>query len=65
MSGVPTSQPAPELPHVLRIEVPNVDGSRAFVVEGPVDELPALEDAVDRMMRRVDGKQNDETRIHV
>lgn len=50
---------------MLRIEVPNVDGSRALVVEGPVDELPALEDAVDRMMRRADGKQNDETRIHV
>lgn len=40
-------------PHVVRIKVEGVYGAKALVVEGPVDDLPALEAAVDRIMRRL------------
>lgn len=44
-------------PHVIRFEVQGVYGAKALVVEGPVDDLPALEAAVDRIMRRLAGEQ--------
>lgn len=44
--------PSERVPHLVRIEVKNVYGASAIVVEGPVEDLPALEAAVDRIMRR-------------
>ena len=38
---------------MLRIEVPNVYGTRALIVEGPVDDPEALAAAVDAIMRRM------------
>lgn len=61
VAGVPTAQEAPEAPRVVRIEVPNVYGARALIVEGPVDDLPALEAMVDRIMRRMAGDQTQDT----
>lgn len=42
-----------ERPHVIRFEVQGVYGAKALIVEGPVDDLPALEAAIDRIMRRL------------
>jgi transcriptional regulator with XRE-family HTH domain len=46
-----------ERPHVVRFEVQGVYGAKALIVEGPVEDLPALEAAVDRIMRRLAGEQ--------
>lgn len=46
-------------PHVVRFEVQGVYGAKALIVEGPVEDLPALEAAVDRIMRRLAGEQKD------
>ena len=39
----------------IRFVVEGVYGAKALVVEGPVDNLPELEAAVDRIMRRLAG----------
>lgn len=57
VSGRAVAQPAPERPNVVRIEVPNVYGAQALVFEGPVESLPELEAAVDRIMRRLAREQ--------
>lgn len=44
-------------PNVIRFEVQGVYGAKALIVEGPVDNLPELEAAVDRIMRRLAGDQ--------
>jgi transcriptional regulator with XRE-family HTH domain len=49
----------PEAPRLVRIEVPNVYGARALIMEGPIDDLPALEAAVDRIMRRLQAGADD------
>jgi predicted transcriptional regulator len=46
-------------PHIVRFEVQGVYGAKALIVEGPVEDLPALEAAVDRIMRRLAGEQKD------
>lgn len=46
-------EPVAEKPHTIRFEVQGVYGAKALIVEGPVDDLPALEAAVDRIMRRL------------
>lgn len=51
-------EPVAEKPHVVRFEVQGVYGARALIVEGPVDDLPALEAAVDRIMRRLAGEES-------
>lgn len=40
-------------PQLIRIEVPNLHGGQALVVEGPVDNPEALAAAVDAIMRRL------------
>lgn len=59
IAGQPVARPAESTPRVVRIEVPNVYGAQAIIVEGPVDDLPALEAAVDRIMRRLAADQKD------
>ena len=49
----------PPAPHMVRIEVDGVYGAKALVVEGPVDDLPALEAAVDRILRRLAGESRE------
>lgn len=44
-------------PGFVRFKVEGVYGAKALVVEGPVDNLPELEAAVDRIMRRLAGEQ--------
>jgi hypothetical protein len=44
-------------PGFIRFKVEGVYGAKALVVEGPVDNLPELEAAVDRIMRRLAGEQ--------
>lgn len=46
-------------PGFIRFRVEGVYGAKALVVEGPVDNLPQLEAAVDRIMRRLAGDQGD------
>lgn len=43
--------------HFIRFRVEGVYGAKALVVEGPVDNLPELEAAVDRIMKRLAGGQ--------
>jgi len=42
---------------MIRFTVEGVYGAKALVVEGPVENLPELEEAVDRIMRRLAGEQ--------
>jgi transcriptional regulator with XRE-family HTH domain len=53
----PTTEREDDKPHVVRFEVQGVYGAKALIVEGPVEDLPALEAAVDRIMRRLAGEQ--------
>lgn len=41
----------------IRFKVEGVYGAKALVVEGPVENLPELEAAVDRIMRRLQAPQ--------
>lgn len=50
----------PAAPHMVRIEVDGVYGAKALVVEGPVEDLPALEAAVDRILRRLAGEATED-----
>lgn len=45
--------PVEGAPGLIRIEVPNLHGGQAIVVEGPVDDPEALAAAVDAIMRRL------------
>ena len=47
-------------PGLVRFEVRGVYGADALVVEGPIDNIAELEEAVDRIMRRVQGRSADE-----
>lgn len=52
------AQAAPESPEsappgFIRFKVEGVYGAKALVVEGPVENIPELEAAVDRIMRRL------------
>lgn len=40
----------------IRFKVEGVYGAKALVVEGPVENLPELEEMVDRVMRRLAGE---------
>lgn len=51
--------PASEKPNVVRIEVQNVYGTRALVVEGPISDRLELEEMVDRIMRRRAAEEGD------
>lgn len=42
--------------HVVRFEVKGVYGADALVVEGPIEDIAELEAAVDRIMRRIQGR---------
>lgn len=59
---VPVEAAPTPAPHMVRIEVDGVYGAKALVVEGPVDDLPALEAAVDRILRRLAGEATEGTR---
>jgi DNA-binding XRE family transcriptional regulator len=48
-------EPVEGAPQLLRIEVPDMYGGKAIVVEGPVDNPEALAAAVDAIMRRLSG----------
>ncbi len=52
MAGEPVAEQAPERPNVVRIEVSNVYGTRALIVEGAIEDRAELEEMVDRIMRR-------------
>jgi len=43
-------------PTLVRFEVKGVYGAEALVVEGPIENIAELEEAVDRIMRRVQGR---------
>ena len=49
-------EPAPS--GLIRFKVEGVYGAKALVVEGPVENLPELEEMVDRVMRRLAGEQD-------
>lgn len=42
--------------HLVRFTVKGVYGAEALVVEGPVGDIALLEEAVDRIMRRIQGR---------
>lgn len=46
-------------PGVVRFTVRNVYGVEALVVEGPVHDIAELEASVDRIMRRIQGKNGE------
>ena len=50
---VERTDPIEGAPGLIRVEVPNLHGGQAFVVEGPVDDPEALAAAVDALMRRL------------
>lgn len=58
MSAAPPQTDAPPSPHLVRFTVKGVYGAEALTVEGPVEDIAALEAAVDRIMRRIQGREN-------
>lgn len=52
----PPASPEAGTGRVVRFEVEGVYGAKALVVEGPIEDIAELEDAVDRIMRRIQGR---------
>lgn len=62
-AGLDTPLPPPSgEPHLVRFEVKGVYGAEALVVEGPVEDIAELEAAVDRIMRRVQARDDRDER---
>lgn len=58
-AGIDAPAAAVEDPHMVRFTVKGVYGAEALVVEGPVGDIAELEAAVDRIMRRIQGREDD------
>jgi len=60
-SGIdtPPQSEGPTNAGLVRFEVKGVYGAEALVVEGPIENIAELEEAVDRIMRRVQGRANE------
>jgi len=61
-SGIDTPPPSEgptNAPGLVRFEVKGVYGAEALVVEGPIENINELEEAVDRIMRRVQGRADE------
>lgn len=50
--------------HLVRFTVKGVYGAEAIVIEGPVEDITELEGAVDRIMRRIQGRGDETTVDH-